>query len=275
MAEDHPVVRALRERSIGGSVVVAHRGDSSNFPENTVPAFAAAHRLGVIMQEFDVRAARDGTLVCLHDATFDRTTDAPERLGPGALVAQATLAEVKTLDAGRWFGAGHSGTPIPTLVEALDTMLPQCIPMIEHKAGDAQAFVEALRHANAVRHCLLQSFDWDFVAAAKRAEPGLAVALLGPTDRFRRPDEGALAIAAQVGAAMIHWHDSELDREDVERVHGAGLLVCTYTTDDDAGFAGGAALGFDAMCTNRPERMLRLAADGCLRRLEPRRLGTH
>ena len=110
MTSAHPVFRGLIEQSRCGPVVVAHRGDSANFPENTLPAFAAALQLGVAMQEFDVRATRDGMLACLHDATFDRTTDAALRLGPGALIAETTWREVRTLDAG-------GGAPVPSLSE--------------------------------------------------------------------------------------------------------------------------------------------------------------
>lgn len=266
MAPDHPVFSPLREQSVDGPVVVAHRGDSSNFPENTLPAFAAARRLGVTMQEFDIRSTRDGILVCLHDDTFDRTTDAATVLGPGARVEQATFAEVRQLDAGRWFGEEHRGTQVPALGEALDAMLPACIPMIEHKAGTAEAFLEVLAAANALDRCVLQSFDWSFVAAARRAAPKLAVALLGPTRNGHRPDAQVLGIAKQLGSCMIHWRDRDLDWEDVARIHDAGLLLCTYTTDDDAGLAGGAALGFDAMCTNHPTRMMQLRTEGRLGR---------
>jgi len=42
--------------------------------------------------------------------------------------------------------------------------------------------------------------------------------------------------------------------------------VCTYTTDDEVGWVGGAQLRFDAMCTNDPARMLELQREGALRR---------
>ena len=56
----------------------AHRGASCDFPENTIPAFAEAVRLGCGMVEFDVRATADGVPVILHDPTVDRTTDGAE-----------------------------------------------------------------------------------------------------------------------------------------------------------------------------------------------------
>jgi glycerophosphoryl diester phosphodiesterase len=256
MTSTHPVFARLRAAAAGGPIVVAHRGDSRNHPENTLAAFRAARALGVVMQEFDVQVTRDGALVCVHDENLDRTTDAARRLGPGALVAQLTAAELQQLDAGSWFDARHAGERVPTLAQALAAMLPQCVPLIEHKAGDAAAFVGELARAGAREQCILQSFDWDFVAAAHALAPDLAFAVLGPTARFEHPDAAAIAAARALGAGIVHWRDRDLGRGDVERAHAAGLLVCTYTTDDELGWAGGRALGFDAMCTNLPESAL-------------------
>lgn len=262
--QDQHVFALLREQSRSGPVVVAHRGDSEHFAENTLPAFAAACRSGAGMQEFDVRTTRDGVLVCIHDDTFDRTTDATSRLGPGALVAETTFAEARTLDAGSWRDPRQRGAKIPSLAEVLDLLLPGCIAMIEHKAGAPDAYLGELRRRGEHPHCILQSFDWDFVAAAGRAAPQLALALLGPTPQCPRLDAGAIAAAQRLGAGMLHWSDRGLRREDVVSAHEAGLLVCTYTTDDDIGLLGGAAMGIDAMCTNRPERMLQLRRAGLL-----------
>ncbi|MEO6596359.1 MAG: glycerophosphodiester phosphodiesterase family protein [Planctomycetota bacterium] len=250
-------------------MVVAHRGASSNWPENTLPAFAAATKIGVVMQEFDVRSTRDDVLVCVHDATLDRTTDAALRLGPGAAVAQARREEVAGLDAGRWFGPEHAGTRIPTLGQALDVMLPNCIPMIEHKAGSVRLYLDELRQHDALHRCVLQSFDWKFVAEARASAPDLATALLGPSHDFPRLDRAVLAAAEHIGAGMLHWNDRQVHLVEIEQVHVRGLLLCTYTTDDEVGWFGGAALGIDAMCTNAPERMIELRGTGALRRSGP------
>lgn len=236
-------------------MVVAHRGDSSRYAENTLPAFAAAKADGAVMIEFDVRATRDGRLVCMHDDSLDRTTDAARQLGPGALVANLTLAEIERLDAGSWHPVTPQRTPVPTLAAALTTMLPEVIPMVEHKAGDAAAFVAELRQARALSACILQSFDWDFVLAAKQAAPEVAVALLGPRPGAAILDDSVITRAVSAGAGMLHWDHRALDRASVQRCHAAGLLVCTYTTDDVPGWLGGRVLGIDAACTNRPRTM--------------------
>ncbi|MAD33341.1 MAG: hypothetical protein CMJ88_06240, partial [Planctomycetes bacterium] len=79
-------------------VVVAHRGDSSAYPENTEAAFRAAVRSGAPMVEFDVYQSKDGAWVCMHDLTLDRTTDASDRLGRRRVrVDELTLAQLREL----------------------------------------------------------------------------------------------------------------------------------------------------------------------------------
>src|SRR5690349_1723944 len=84
--------------------VIAHRGDSAHFPENTIPSFDRAIDLAADAIEFDLRVSRDGEIVIIHDPTVDRTTD-----GAGA-VSSLTLAELKRLDAGARFSADGGRT---------------------------------------------------------------------------------------------------------------------------------------------------------------------
>ncbi len=246
----------LRAAGRGGPVVVAHRGDSAHHPENTLAAFAAALELGIAMQELDVGSTRDGVLMCLHDAGLDRTTDAARRLGPGALLAATDAATVRELDAGSWLGPAHAGQRVPELEQVLALLRPRCVPMIEHKGGGAGAFVETLLRAAAFGDCIVQSFDWQFVAQLHTLAADCALAVLGPGPGFARLDDAAIAAAQRCGAGMVHWCDRELTAAAVERAHAAGLLVCSYTTDDELGWAGGRALAIDAMCTNDPAAML-------------------
>lgn len=255
-APHHPAVARLDELSKKRPVVTAHRGDSRHFPENTLPAFESAVRLRAPMQEFDVQVASCGALVCLHDLTLDRTSDAATALGPGMRICDLPLARAQRLDAGSWKGPAHAGARIPTLEQALAVMLPVSIPMIEHKGGSARAFVDELRRLRAVETTLLQSFDWEFVAAARTLEPKLALGLLGPTETHAHIDDATIREALAVGAAFVHWHATEITRAEVDRAHAAGLLVVTYTSDDEVSWLGGRAMGVDAMCTNDPGRML-------------------
>ena len=109
----------------------AHRGGMATHPENTLPAFREALRLGAHMIEFDVRLTRDGALALMHDARVDRTTD-----GAGWF-ADMTLAELRGLDAGVRKDGRFAGTRIPTIEETL-AMMPRNVWLNCHlKTGDA------------------------------------------------------------------------------------------------------------------------------------------
>src|SRR5689334_13189345 len=95
-------------------VAIAHRGEHLRNPENTVPAFREAIRLGADYIEVDVRTTADGKLVLMHDATVDRCTT-----GHGE-VAKMTFDEIRALDAGIRKDPEFAGTKVPTFDEVLD-----------------------------------------------------------------------------------------------------------------------------------------------------------
>src|SRR5439155_740924 len=86
-------------------LVVAHRGASATFPENTLESFSEAVDTGVQAVEFDVRLSADEVPVVIHDPDVSRSTD-----GTG-FVHELTLAELKRLDAGGRADRGRRGVP--------------------------------------------------------------------------------------------------------------------------------------------------------------------
>ena len=94
--------------------VAAHRGWSSHYPENTLPAFEKALELGVDQLELDLHMTKDGHFVLIHDHTLDRTTN-----GTG-LVQDHTLEQLKQLDAGSWKDSRFAGLQIPTFTEFME-----------------------------------------------------------------------------------------------------------------------------------------------------------
>jgi glycerophosphoryl diester phosphodiesterase len=95
-------------------VAIAHRGEHLRHPENTMPAFEEAVRLGADYIEVDVRTTSDGKLVLSHDGNVDRCTN-----GTGE-VAKMTFDAVRALDAGVKKGPEFAGTKVPTFDEVLD-----------------------------------------------------------------------------------------------------------------------------------------------------------
>lgn len=143
--------------------VIAHRGDSAHFPENTIPSFDRALELGVDAIEFDLRVSRDGEIVIIHDPTVDRTTNGS---GP---VSSLTLAELKALDAGAQFSPDggrtypfrRQGLTIPTFDEMLSRYGSTPL-LIEVKLPEAAPGARNLlnRH-DAGRRVVLDSTDFN------------------------------------------------------------------------------------------------------------------
>jgi glycerophosphoryl diester phosphodiesterase len=94
-------------------LVIAHRGAPNHAPENTLPAFDKALDLGLCHIELDAQLSSDRVAVVFHDSDLGRTSD-----GSGPLAGR-TLAELKRLDIGAWFGEEFRGQRIPTLEEVL------------------------------------------------------------------------------------------------------------------------------------------------------------
>lgn len=255
-SSSHPAIARIRGDHRPHPLVMSHRGDSCHHPENTLAAFRAATDLGVAIQEFDVRELSCGELVCIHDASFDRTSNAKDLLGPDVPVAGLPWATASKLDAGSWHPHGRASERIPTLAQALEVMLPACVPLIEHKAGSASRYVEFLRTNQRTDQVILQSFDWQFLKDVHDLAPEIAIGALGPNHMCPAPSDDAIALVQAFGAELVHWRARDLTSNDVDRIHAAGLLACTYTTDDELGWLGGRKMGVDAMCTNDPQSMI-------------------
>ena len=132
--------------------VIAHRGASAYAPEHTREAYELAIEQGADYVEQDLGVTKDGVLVCLHDPTLERTTNV-EELYPdrstivtwegktvrGWLANDFTLAEIKRLDAGSWFGPKFRAERVPTFQEAIDLVKGKAGIFPELKAPEVYA----------------------------------------------------------------------------------------------------------------------------------------
>jgi glycerophosphoryl diester phosphodiesterase len=153
----------------------AHRGVMATHPENTLPAFREALRLGAHMIEFDLRLTRDGVIALMHDAKVDRTTSGEGRF------SDMTLAELRLLDAGVRKDARFAGTRIPTFDETL-AIMPQNVWLNCHlRTDDAElgaAAARAVAKAGRLHQAFLAS-PVDAAAAAREAEPKILICYMG------------------------------------------------------------------------------------------------
>ena len=102
----------------------AHRGVSTDAPENTMAAFREAVRQGYEIIEFDPKFTKDNICVVLHDKTLNRTGRiCGKELEQEALrITDVTFSELSEIDVGEWFAPEFTGEHIPTLAQVLDYM---------------------------------------------------------------------------------------------------------------------------------------------------------
>lgn len=238
---------------MGRVLNIAHRGASADAPENTLPAFEAALAAGADALELDVHMAADGALVVIHDPALGRTTN-----GRG-FVGAHTLADLRRLDAGAWFGPAFAGTAVPTLEEVVALARGRARLFVEIKGGSdfypgiESAVIRCLEEGGALREAVVASFDHPALLAVRSAAPGAeTVALL----EGRPADPGGLAAAARAGGlALEHRLITARERALTAAV---GLRLYAWTVDEEARMRRLVGLGLDGIITNHPGRLRRL-----------------
>lgn len=231
-------------------LVIAHRGDSGHYPENTLTAFRQAAEKGADLVELDTHATKDGVLVAIHDGTLDRTTNSVKAWGKTEqAVAAYPYEAIRKLDAGSWKSPTFAGERIPTLAESVETINARSMTLLERKAGSALAHAKYLRAAGQIDRTVVQSFDWDFVAAMHTLVPEVRLAALGG----EAITEETVADLCMTGAKIAAWNHKELNRDSMALLRKAGLTVWTYTIDDAKKWEHLYRLGVDGIITNKPK----------------------
>jgi glycerophosphoryl diester phosphodiesterase len=234
-------------------LLLAHRGDSRAAPENTLPAFESAVRLGVDLVELDYHQSADGVPVVFHDEELDRCTNACALWGGQKLpVIAKTWSELQRLDAGGWFGSQFAGTKLATLEDALRLICPRAGCMIERKSGDAATCVALLQRLAVVERCVVTAFDWQFLAECHTLAPEIMLGALGTEPLTPQ----RLDAAEQVGARVIGWDDAFTTAEHVRLVHSRDLRAWVWTVDDPRRAHELISWGIDGVISNVPAQLL-------------------
>ncbi|WP_342000567.1 hypothetical protein MRBLWH7_001411 [Microbacterium sp. LWH7-1.2] len=241
------------ERTPGEPAFIAsHRGGAATAPENTLPAITAALAGGFDYVEVDVALTADRHPVLMHDKTVDRTTDGHGRL------ASLTLAEVKALDAGSWFDRTYAGTPVPTWVEFLDTLVAtdDGRAIVEMKGEwDAPAVDAAVAEVAArglERRIVFASFDARTLALAAAGSDVLSRLLI----LKQLPSDVVSAVAEAGARGVVVNRKAVLARPGiVDELHAAGARVVVYTLNDDSQWDEVTALGVDGIVTDDPHTL--------------------
>lgn len=234
--------------------VLAHRGASAEAPENTMPAFELAWKLGAGGIECDVRLTEDDVPVIIHDATVGRTTDGRGR------VRRHTLEEIRALDAGAGRGPRFRGTRIPTLEEVLDAYGGRVWLDLELKpAGKdpdplVSAMGEAVQDRGLEEATLVSSFLPDLLDAARERYPRIPRALIAAAV----PDPAALDEFAD-GLDAVGVSKDGARPEVLERARDLDLAFFVWTVDRIPEARRFYEMGVDGLITKDPRRILRVS----------------
>jgi glycerophosphoryl diester phosphodiesterase len=230
--------------------VVAHRGASADAPENTLEAFRLAVAMGADGVELDVRRTLDGALAVHHDPA----------LADGRVVGSLRAAELPA----------H----VPLLDAALDACDGVAVVNIELKdlPGEpghrddhplATLVVDLVTARSMADRVIVSSFDLRAVDRLRAIDPGIPTGLLALTPSDRAAAIRLVDRCAAHGHVALHPLHLGVDAELVARCHDAGVAVNTWTVDDPARMRELAAMGVDAVITNRPDVARRaLGRDG-------------
>jgi len=233
-------------------MAIAHRGASEVAPENTLAAFEEALRMGAAAIEFDVRLSGDGIPVVLHDPTVDRTTRAGMGISSGR-VDQLTRLDLLRLDAGSWKHPRFAGVRIPTLEEALRTIWPQAMPVLELKVPlDPDLLGNLLQRFASLDEVLVISFEAAWLTPLRRRWRDLPLGLL--VDQWL-PDLPQRAKTLDVQVVILNVET--LTQEAILALQDVGLEVWCYTVNDVGMMAGCAAWGIKGIITDRPDLIRR------------------
>lgn len=229
--------------------IIAHRGASGHAPENTIAAFERAVQLGATFIETDLHLTRDARFVAIHDATLERTTN-----GKG-LVHGFTLAELKQLDAGKWYDREFMDERVPTLEEILEfSRKYDAVFYLELKYDSAwgmhHALVAALRNAESAARTVMISFDPATVRAVHALDPSLMTGLL-----IEKEAGDFVSVASQAGARQICAAASIVTPEFVTAAHRADLHVIAWTVNSADEMREMMAAGVDGIMTDFPDRL--------------------
>ena len=235
-------------------LIIAHRGDVANAPENTIPAFRKALDLGADGIELDVRLTRDEKLVVFHDRTLERTSNGR---GP---VSSFTLADIRSLDVGSWFDPAFKGETAPTLDEVFESLPSDYLINVEMKVilkgmnQIAHLVADTIsRHARWAS-TLVASFNPVALYHLRRLEPRISRGYIW-SKRHPYP------IRARWLSPLVQaqWYDPANDSYNLNlhrKARRLGRRVLAWDLDFDCDLEAMASVRLDATVTDRLAQMV-------------------
>jgi glycerophosphoryl diester phosphodiesterase len=245
---ERPIMLEICRHHPGQVLIVGHRGAPDCAPENTMASFREGVQQGADIIELDVRLSADQQIVVFHDESLDRTTD-----GNGSL-AERTLDELRTLDAGGWYHPRFAGETIPTLDEVLAWAKDHVPLFVELKYSGVpepalgEGVVQGVTAQGMADQVMIISFAHQALMWIKAGSSAIATGAL-----YFDPGIDPVILAQETGvnAVMPLWH--LVTAGDVARCHEEGIFVNTWGPAAD--YAALIAMGVDCVSADHPARV--------------------
>jgi len=251
--------------------VFAHRGASGNYPENTLPAFAAARQAGAPYIELDVHMTRDGRVVVAHDDDLARVA------GFDGMIREMTFAELSRVDAAYNFRLRTDGgfpfrgrgIRVPELAEVFAACPDRrfVVEMKQTSPSVVDALIGVIDRAGMRRRVLAASEHQAPIDEFRAAAPDM------PTN-FPSREVAAFLMSLPPGAPPLtprgealqippaHESWKMVTAETVAAAHRIGVEVHVWTVNEEAEMRAMLALGVEGIMTDFPSRLLNLLASG-------------
>lgn len=237
--------------------LIAHRGNSSQAPENTLAAFIQAIRVPVDFIECDVQLSKEGVPVVFHDGTLQRIT----RDHNMQKVDELTLEEIKEIDAGSWFDESFSNQRIITLEELLRLPRGKIGIMLEVKEETFIACSMGKQIGDVIKKMAPYQRNYGPIIIGSLS-PNVLLCLeaympqqpLIPIVR----DLNDLSDFGSLHAKHYAFKYSLLTKELIEKFHHEGIQVWAWTIDDKDTAYELVGMGLDGIITNHPKKMVSL-----------------
>lgn len=235
-----PRMPATPTSPLAQPAIIAHRGASRAFRENTLRAFRRALEIGVDGIELDVHATRDGILVVHHDPVVTLHRGQAVETVPLSTLRLSELAEARLA----------SGDPIPTLEDVFQLVGDRATIYVEVKAANVEGLVAALLDRFPGVRSAVHAFDHRIPVGVRAVRPGTPIGLLSAS--YPLDVRGVISWSD----AEAFWQHAELiDEPLVQSVHEAGARLIAWTVNSAPHARQLAAWGVDALCTDVPDEI--------------------
>ncbi|MBI5972743.1 glycerophosphodiester phosphodiesterase [Staphylococcus caledonicus] len=237
--------------------IVAHRGLSHQYPENTIEGFKAALMQHIDMLEIDVHFTKDNYLVVVHDDTIDRTSN-----GKGK-IKDYTLEEIRKFDFGIKHSEKFANTTISTFDEVLElfnhyskTLLIE-IKVPKQYPGIEQAVLEKLEAYHVPSHkAIIQSFDANSVKRLAELRSKYKLGLLVSKKKYWYKQPNFEEIATY--ASYVNPNYKLVNKKFIARAHDASLKVMPYTVNMAKNVKDLIKVGVDGVISDIPDELFKL-----------------